>query len=92
MYLKVMPFNFALLTLGCLEDADAARLLGMKTPKTIERARVGGALSSEFIATAMAAFRLNADRLQAVGIDIKLDTFFVEATRQERSGELAAVA
>jgi hypothetical protein len=94
MYLKVAQFNFALLTLGCLEDGDAARLLGMKTPKTIERARAGGAVSSELMGCAMAAFKLNAERLRAIGIEVSLDTFFEEGTREEREqpAELAEVA
>lgn len=84
MYLKITDFNFALLTLKCFDDADAARLLGMKTPKTIERAREGGAVSGELMGNAMAVFRLNANRLAAKGIVVALDTFFVEGTREER--------
>lgn len=84
MYLKVMPFNFAVLTLGCLDDADAARLIGMKTPKTIKSAREGAAISDELMANTMAAFALNADRLKARGIKIKLDEFFEWGTREER--------
>ncbi len=84
MYLRVMPFNLALLALGSLEDADAARLLGMKTHKTIKSARNGAPVSDEFMANTMAAFKLNADRLSAKGIVIKLDEFFEEGTREER--------
>jgi len=89
MYLKVTPFNFALLTLGCLEDGDAARLLGM-TSKTIKNVRGGAPASDEFMANTMAAFKLNADRLRARGIRIKLDEFFEEGTREER--ELLALS
>ncbi len=89
MYLQVVPFNLALMRLGCFESEDAARLLGLKTPKTIDRAREGGAISSELMGCAMAAFRLNADRLDGMGFEVKLDSFFVEGTREEREAALA---
>lgn len=84
MYLKVMPFNMVLMALGCLDSSEAARLIGMKTPKTINNAREGGAVSDEFMANTIAAFKLNHDRVSSLGIDIKLDSFFEEGTREER--------
>lgn len=94
MYLKVMPFNMVLMQLGCLDDPDAARLLGMKTPKTIRSARGGGAVSDEFMANTIAAFKLNHARIAHLGIPITFDTFFEEGTREERenSAALAGVA
>jgi hypothetical protein len=94
MYLKVIPFNMVLMQLGCLDDAEAARLLGMKTPKTIRSARTGGAVSDEFMANTLAAFKLNRARIAQLGIPITLDTFFEEGTRAERehAAELAEVA
>lgn len=92
MYLKVMPFNMVLMQLSCLDDPEAARLLGMKTPKTIKSARAGGAVSDEFMANTIAAFKLNRQRIAHLGIPITLDSFFEEGTRAEREAatELAA--
>lgn len=90
MYLKVMPFNFALLKLDSLDSVAAGRLFGM-SHKTIDRAREGGAISSEFMGTALAAFRLNADRLAGY-IEIKLDTFFEEGCREDREPATLAEA
>lgn len=91
MYLKVTPFNFALLTLGCLEDGDAARLVGM-TSKTIKNVRGGAPASDEFMANTMAAFALNAERLRTRGIKIKIDEFFEWGTREEREAAQLAEA
>jgi hypothetical protein len=86
MYLKATPFNVALMTLDCLEDTAAARLLGLSF-KTIQSARDGNPVSDVFMANTMAAFRLNADRLRARGVKISLDEFFEEGTREQRAAE-----
>ena len=75
MHVRPVPFNLALMTLNCMEPADAGRLLGM-VPKTITRALEGGAVSGDFIANVLAAFRLNSERLVRVGLVINQDQFF----------------
>lgn len=75
--MKPVPFRLALLTLGCAEDdmPAAGRLVGMEG-KTVGRALAGGIVSETLIANAMAAFRLNADRLTSVGLTVSTDEFF----------------
>lgn len=96
MYVRPVPFNLALMTLNCMEPADAGRLLGM-VPKTITRALEGGAVSGDFIANAIAAFRLNSERLVRVGLALTQDEFFdnepfgTEAAKALAVGERADV-
>lgn len=90
MYLKKVPFNLALSVLGCFDSRRAARLFGLKTHKTIDRAREGKAVSGEFMGSCMAAFRLNAELIAAADLEVAIDTFFEEGTREREQTATAA--
>lgn len=85
MYLKVVPFNLALVTiLGNQNRNDAGRLLGLEG-KTIDRGREGGNVSERFMANCIAVFKLYRDRLEPVGLEMTADQFF-----EERAAEMQA--
>lgn len=84
MYVRLVPFNLALTgLLGSTEPKDAERLTGMSY-KTIENALGGARVGGEFIANSMAAFEMNREVLERLGLEISTDQFFERRASEAR--------
>lgn len=84
MYVKVVPFNLALTALlGSTDAKDAERLTGMSY-KTIENGLGGARVGGEFIANSMAAFDMNREVLERLGLEISTDQFFERRASEAR--------
>lgn len=84
MHVTLVPFNLALSTLlGSTEPRDAERLIGMSY-RTIENALNGGRIGAEFIANTMAAFEMNREVLERMGLQVTTDQFFERRASEPR--------
>jgi hypothetical protein len=73
--IKFVPFNLAMLALGCDKAPALARKMGV-TDHTVRSALDGGNVGEKFMGLAIALFRRHELALNRRGLTVSMDEFF----------------